>query len=794
MQHLELPHLSVGACALAALLATSTAAFAQPGGGQGNGAFRRIATFPTFANTNIDDEAAAEIVAASTDGMLLIYTDGNNNRIGFVDIADPSNPQPGGVLAVAGSPTSVAVVGGYAVVGVDSSTSFTNPTGHLAVVDLATRQTVREIDMGGQPDSVAVSPDGRYCAVIIENQRDEELGNGEPPQLPSGFLVIVDLLGDPASWTTRVVDLAGVADLFPEDAEPEYVDINAANIAVVTLQENNHIALVDLASGNVVIDFPAGNVDLVDVDNEENDLIEQSSGLAGVPREPDAVTWVSPFTFVTANEGDLFGGSRGFTMWAPWGLPLYDSGNTVEHAVARIGHYPEDRSENKGAEPESAEYGEYGNQRYLFIGAERSSVVLVYRLQGAIFGNAQPMLTQILPTGVAPEGLLAIPSRNLLVVACEEDSRGDLIRGSVMIYELGGQPNYPHIVSEDRAGTSVPIPWAAQSGLVTAPGNDQRLYSVHDSFYRKARVYTLERGQQGPLRITEELPLVDTGMVLGNALRRWKFLLPNTPSFNVASFLEPDGTVNLDPEGVAVESDGRSFWIASEGAGNLVNGVSNPSSQPFRSPNLLIKAVRQPGTDVLEIERVVGLPFEMTNNQLRFGLEGITVADDAAVYVCMQREWSAAGDPAGKVRIGRFDLNTGRWTFAFYPLDAVTSPQGGWVGLSDLTYLGSGRFAVLERDNQGNFDARVKRVYTIDVTGVNFLDVSQTANFETLTKTLAYDLLAQGSYDEFGGFVPEKLEGMAVLSDGTTLIVNDNDGVDDNSGETTVVRIPGLLP
>ncbi len=41
--------------------------------------------------------------------------------------------------------------------------------------------------------------------------------------------------------------------------------------------------------------------------------------------------------------------------------------------------------------------------------------------------------------------------------------------------------------------------------------------------------------------------------------------------------------------------------------------------------------------------------------------------------------------------------------------------------------------------------------------------------------------------------MPEKLEGMAVLSDGTTLIVNDNDGVDDNSGETTVVRIPQLL-
>lgn len=769
---------------------------AQPGGpGQGQGPFRRVATFPIFANTAVTETAAAEIVAASADGNTLIYSDAGNDRIGFVDITDPSQPQPGGTLALSASPTSVGVAGSYALVAVDTSTSFVNPTGELAVVDIASRTIVRTLPLGGQPDSVAVSPDGRYAAVVIENQRDEELGTGEPPQLPGGFLVIVDLVGDPSTWTTRDVSLVGVADLYPDDPEPEYVDINAANIAVVTLQENNHIALVSLASGQVILDFPAGTVDLTDVDDEENDLIELSSTIDDVPREPDAVTWTSPFTFATANEGDLFGGSRGFTVWAPWGLPLYDSGNTVDHLAARHGHYPEDRSENKGSEPEGAEYGEYGNNRFLFVGSERANLVLVYRFAGGPFGGAsEPQLVQVLPTGVAPEGLLAIPGRDLFVVACEEDSRGDLIRGSVMIYQRTGQANYPSIVSENRAGASTPIPWAAQSGLVTAPGNDDVLYSVHDSFYQSSRVYKLERGGQGPMRITEELPLIDTNMVLGNALRRWKFLLANTPAFDIAAYLNGDGTVNLDLEGVAVESNGTTFWLASEGTGNLNNGVSNPSNQPFRLPNLVIEAERLPGSDVLEITRVLGLPFEMTNNQLRFGLEGITVAEDQAVYVCVQREWANAGDPAGKVRIGRFDLTSGQWTFAHYPLDAATSPNGGWVGLSDLTYLGNGRLAVLERDNQGNVDARVKRIYTIDVNGVTFRDVSQAASFDTLTKTLAYDLLAAGSYDEFGGFVPEKLEGMAVLSDGTTLVVNDNDGVDDNSGETVVVRLLGLLP
>ena len=35
-----------------------------------------------------------------------------------------------------------------------------------------------------------------------------------------------------------------------------------------------------------------------------------------------------------------------------------------------------------------------------------------------------------------------------------------------------------------------------------------------------------------------------------------------------------------------------------------------------------------------------------------------------------------------------------------------------------------------------------------------------------------------------GGYVVDKIEGMAILSDGTTWISTDNDGVDDSSGET----------
>lgn len=60
--------------------------------------FKRIATSPVFENTGIATATATEIVAASSDSNTLIYTDSENNNVGFVDITGPSNPTPFGCL------------------------------------------------------------------------------------------------------------------------------------------------------------------------------------------------------------------------------------------------------------------------------------------------------------------------------------------------------------------------------------------------------------------------------------------------------------------------------------------------------------------------------------------------------------------------------------------------------------------------------------------------------------------------------------------------------------------------
>ena len=162
------------------------------------------------------------------------------------------------------------------------------------------------------------------------------------------------------------------------------------------------------------------------------------------------------------------------------------------------------------------------------------------------------------------------------------------------------------------------------------------------------------------------------------------------------------------------------------------------------------------------------------------------------IYVCFQRSWQASGDAADRARIGKFSASTREWTFAYYPLEAPTSPNGGWVGLSEITRLDDGRLAILERDNQGGPDASIKRIYTVDPSAVTFVK-DGSGPIPDLTKTLAVDLIAAGAFDRFNGLVFEKVEGMAVLSNGDVVLVNDNDGVDDNSGETRLFTIPAIF-
>jgi hypothetical protein len=381
--------------------------------------------------------AVATIVDTLPDGNTLVYTDPEAQEVGFVDISDPAAPVEIGTFSVSGEPTSVAVTkdGLWALVTVHG------PPDHLVVIDLCdlndlTRAQETIIPLGGQPDSVAVSPDGHFAAVAIENERNENVRGGKMPQSPPGFLTIVDTVGAPSVWMTRDVDLRKLSDRFPKDPEPEFVDINANNRAAVTLQENNHVVIVDLPSGTVVRDWTAGTTSHL-ADLEDGGQIVFDDRLRDARREPDAIVWTRHNNLLTANEGDYdldlgpgeFVGGRNFSIFTRAGDIVFDGGVQLERRIAQAGRYDDTRSDDQGCEIEGAEVARYGGRDFAFLGAERCDSVAVYRIDD----QSAPDFIQILPTGSRPgsrpEGLLAIPDRSLFVSANEGDGTISIFRG-----------------------------------------------------------------------------------------------------------------------------------------------------------------------------------------------------------------------------------------------------------------------------------------------------------------------------------------------------------------------------
>lgn len=719
--------------------------------------FNRISTFPLCLQLDptcsTDEKSAGEVIVVSDDGMSLAYTDIEHASIGFVNITDPANPAPAGLvnLAADAKPTSLVFKGKkYVVTAVDTSPDFINPSGNLQVLDMDTLAMVATIDMGGQPNSIALSPDGNYMAVAIENQRDEDVNDGALPQNPPGFLQVVNCSADdPTAWTNTKVEMAndkldrGIS--YNSDPEPEFVAINSDNIAVVTLQENNGIVLVDLASAQVVTSFSAGFATVNNVDvTEEKHYIEQSAESSlSVAREPDGVTWIGTDYFATADEGDLDGGGRGFTIFDKTGTVIYTSGNMMDELAIRFGHYPDTRSGNRGNEPENILYAEFEALKLLFVGSERSNLVFVFEVSDV----RNPIFRQVLPTTIEPEGMVAIPSRNLLVAVSGDDNRSKNIRSAISVYQLWDvtPPVYPSMFSANGDDGN-PIPFSALSGL---SWKDGMLYTIEDSFYKKTRVLTIDPSSY-PYKITAEIHITDANDVLSSVL----------DEAGRAVIMNSDQTVNLDLEGIEAVEDG--FWLVHEGT---------------RTPNLLLKV---DATGV--IIKAVTLPEEVNmGKNSDNGFTGVAVEEDYVV-VCFQRAWSTLGDTGP--RLGIYNAASNEWKFVFYPLDSPASQNGGWVGLSDIASFGNGAFLLLESDNQGSTDSAIKKIYRIELGDYSIIEG------ETVSKTFVHDLIPDLSAS--GRLVPEKVEGLTVDGAGNIWVNNDNEGVDDNSGEQMLIQLGPL--
>lgn len=119
-----------------------------------------------------------------------------------------------------------------------------------------------------------------------------------------------------------------------------------------------------------------------------------------------------------------------------------------------------------------------------------------------------------------------------------------------------------------------------------------------------------------------------------------------------------------------------------------------------------------------------------------------------------------------------------------YPL---TEPSTGWVGLSEIVAHGDWVYFI-ERDNQHDDRAVTKQITRVPMAAMDQM-VALGETPAVLEPEVVVDLLPH--LTSTGGYVLDKVEGLAIAEDGTMWVSTDNDGVDDHSGETMFFAIDG---
>jgi hypothetical protein len=153
------------------------------------------------------------------------------------------------------------------------------------VLNIADRSVARTFTLPGQPDSIAISRDGRYAAIAIEkpaHQRDT------PCRLAARF----GGYRESRFRCRRLVNAQRGADVclrrwISPPIPNRNSSINNRNEAAVTLQENNGIAIINLASGTVTRYFSAGRTTHA-ADLQDNGAIAFTDTLTNARRQPTA--------------------------------------------------------------------------------------------------------------------------------------------------------------------------------------------------------------------------------------------------------------------------------------------------------------------------------------------------------------------------------------------------------------------------------------------------------------------------------------------------------------------------
>ena len=433
-------------------------------------AIAQIAVRPigTYAS-GLFDESAAEIVAHDPNTQRLYVVNANSGNIDVLDINNPATPTP--LFQIDTAPygdgaNSVAVHDGIVAVAVQA-----NPAQAPGVAVFLNRdgEFLSAVTVGALPDMLTFTPDGQYLLVANEGQPDEYCLTDDAGD-PEGSVSVISLMDGVENLTdadVRTADFSnftadnihpdirifGPGASVAQDLEPEYIAVDPdASRAWVALQENNAMAVLDIASATITEVFPLGYKDYAQDNRLDPSDRDDGINIANWPvsgmYQPDAIAafQAAGETFIiSTNEGDardyecfseevrvddlqldptvfedpevlqqpenlgrlktttatgdadgdgqhetIFNyGARSFSIWSADGQLVFDSGSDFELRTAEL--IPDDfnstndendsfdnRSDDKGPEPEGVAIGHIGDRVYAFIGFERVGGIMVY--------------------------------------------------------------------------------------------------------------------------------------------------------------------------------------------------------------------------------------------------------------------------------------------------------------------------------------------------------------------------------------------------------------------------------
>ena len=287
------------------------------------------------------ETTAAEIAAYDPVSKRIFGTNSETKTLDVLDISNPAAPVKIAALPLGTDPTSVTVHNGVVAVAVTSAVK-TDP-GTVRLFHAGTFAPLGTHTVGSLPDMVTFNRDG--TKLLVANEGEPSGYGGALNVDPEGSISILDISitgygvvsvngtttagfnaydAQKAALQTSGVrifggnGIAGVTTSVSQDFEPEYITVSPDNTqAFVSLQENNAVATIDLATGAVVAVTPLGTRDFsqpgkgMDASNRDSATNTAAINIGAKPvlgfRSPDGMasfTHNGETYVVTANEGD----------------------------------------------------------------------------------------------------------------------------------------------------------------------------------------------------------------------------------------------------------------------------------------------------------------------------------------------------------------------------------------------------------------------------------------------------------------------------------------------------------